>query len=53
MKTLLMQGAKAMNIALNDVQATSLISYLELIIKSACLTDGFRTMVAKFLYDFT
>jgi 16S rRNA (guanine527-N7)-methyltransferase len=33
MKTLLMQGAKAMNIALNDVQATSLISYLELIIK--------------------
>ncbi|VVM23926.1 hypothetical protein BSPWISOXPB_2092 [uncultured Gammaproteobacteria bacterium] len=33
MKTLLTQGAKEMNIALNDAQATSLISYLELIIK--------------------
>ena len=56
MKTLLTQGAKEMNIALNDVQATSLISYLELIIKwnKTYNLSAIRTMeigVKKHLLD--
>ncbi|CAB9544796.1 16S rRNA (guanine(527)-N(7))-methyltransferase (EC [Bathymodiolus brooksi thiotrophic gill symbiont] len=56
MKELLMQGAKEMNIALSDAQATSLISYLELIIKwnKTYNLSAIRTMeigVKKHLLD--
>jgi 16S rRNA (guanine527-N7)-methyltransferase len=56
MKTLLTQGAKEMNIVLNDTQATSLISYLELIIKwnKTYNLSAIRTMeigVKKHLLD--
>ncbi len=56
MKELLMQGTKEMNIALSDAQATSLISYLELIIKwnKTYNLSAIRTMeigVKKHLLD--